>query len=112
VTVAAVVALVAASSRSRPVAAYLALRRVQVTTARSTGDQRGKAVFDEVVATEVERGSADLQRSLALACAESLTLLADEAADHRGAGRTSPSGQSASAKLAESLVAAQPRRSG
>jgi hypothetical protein len=113
VTVAAVVALLAALiAIAAAVAAYLTLKRVRVTTGTLDEEiERGKAIFDEVVATEVERGSADLQRALSLARAESLAVLAEEERRITEERRTDVAERErdASTRLAESLVAAQRR---
>ncbi len=101
---AALVSIVAAA------AAFVALRRARATT-RTLEDEieRGKAVFDEVVAREAELRAADLERALALARAESLAALTDEERRITEERRSDVAERErdASATLAEALTAAQ-----
>jgi hypothetical protein len=113
VTVAAVVALVAALVAIVAAAAsFLALRRARAT-ARTLDDEvrRGKAAFDEVVAHEVEQRAAELERTLALARAESLATLAEEERRITEERRldVAERERDASAKLSETVTDAQRR---
>src|SRR5262245_28461425 len=110
-TVAAVIAIVAALvAIGAAVASYLALRRA-LATRRTLEDeiQRGKDVFDEVVAREVEQRAVELEHTLALARAETMATLADEQRRIAEERRTDVAERErdATAKLAESLTAAQ-----
>jgi hypothetical protein len=111
VTAAAVVAIVAALvAIAAAAAAYVALLRARAT--RRTLDEeieRGRAVFDEVVAREVEQRAADLERTLALARSDAMASLAEEQRRFAEERRTDVAERErdASAKLAENLVSAQ-----
>jgi hypothetical protein len=113
VSVVAVVALAAAvASILAAVAAFTALRRARAVM-RSLDDEvrRGKAVFDDIVAREVEQRAAELEETLALARSQSLSALAEEErriAEERRAD-VAERERDASAKLIEMLTGVQRR---
>jgi uncharacterized protein YukE len=80
VTPAAIVAVVAAALAGVALAACLvALRKVRTHQRLLDREiERGKAVFEEVIATEASRRAEELQNALARARAESISQLADE----------------------------------
>src|SRR4051794_5774433 len=92
------------------VAAYSSLRRSREATRTLEEElERGKAVFDEVVAREVEERAADLERTLALARAGAMAALAEDQRRFAEERRTDVAERErdAAAKLAENLTAAQ-----
>jgi len=111
VTVATVVAIAAALvAVAVAVMSYRALRQARATMRTLEVEiERGKATFDEVVAHEAEQRGADLERTLALARAESMAALAEDQRRFAEERRTDVAERErdASEKLAESLIAAQ-----
>jgi len=111
VTVATVVAILAALvAIGAAVYASTALRRARATM-RTLEDeiQRGKAAFDEIVAQEVEERGADLERTLALARADAIAVLAEDQRRFAEERRTDVAERErdATASLVENLTAAQ-----
>jgi hypothetical protein len=80
VSASAIVAIVAAAvAGGAAVAAFLVLRGARSHSRTLAQEiERGKAAFDEVIAREVEQRAADLERTLSIARAQSLSALADE----------------------------------
>jgi len=111
VTVAVAVAIAAALvSGAAAAAAIFAMRRARAATGTLEDEiRRGKARFAEVVAREAEQRAADLERTLALARSESMAALANEERRIAEERRTDVAEREreASARLAESLTAAQ-----
>src|SRR3954452_4365655 len=110
-TVAAVIAVIAAVLAVGSLVGTLRVARRERAAANvlETEIRRGKARFDEIVAAEVEERARELERTLALARAESLAALGEEErriAEQRRR-EVADRERDAAARLSEALTVAQ-----
>jgi hypothetical protein len=113
VSAALIVAIVAAAAAVAAAAGAVCLLRRAQSSMRTLEQEleRGKAMFDAVVAREAEQRATDLEQTLSLARAESLTALLDEERRITEERRrdVAERERDASSRLAHSLTEAQRR---